>query len=263
MWFLPRVQFGRDRKAEALERRVSALQLALAECSEMAGRWTGFRREVTVGIAVLMLVLGFAVGVYREPIHEFVAGVTRAAGFSIPIRTGGDAYSAYRNGDYATVLRLTRPLADEGDVRAQSLLALIYYRGHGVPRDDIVAAKWFRRAADQGDGVAQFHLGLMHFEGKGVPKDYAEAAKWYRLAADRGNPEAQYNLGVIYASGEARETDSVSAYMWFSLAAAHFPVSDTRRNTAVTSRDLVAKPMTRYQIAEAQKRAREWKWSGG
>jgi TPR repeat protein len=102
----------------------------------------------------------------------------------------------------------------------------------------------------------------MYYEGQGVPQDYAEAAKWYRLAADRGYPEAQYNLGVFSASGEAWEADNVSAYMWFSLAAASFPASDTRRNTAVTSRDVVAKQMTRDQIAEAQKRTREWKPAG-
>jgi hypothetical protein len=69
------------------------------------------------------------------------------------------------------------------------------------------------------------------------------------------NPEPA--LALVYTGHH------LTAHMWFSLAAAHFPVSDTRRNTAVTSRDLVAKPMARNQIAETQKRAREWKWPGG
>jgi hypothetical protein len=63
------------------------------------------------------------------------------------------------------------------------MVALVYYRGHGVPQDHSEAAKWFRRAADQRDAVAQFYLGVMHSEGRGVPQDYAEAVKWYRLAA--------------------------------------------------------------------------------
>jgi hypothetical protein len=39
---------------------------------------------------------------------------------------------------------------------------------------------------------------------------------------------------------------------------AYFPTSDGRRDTAVTSRDLAVRQLTRDQIAEAQKRARAW-----
>jgi hypothetical protein len=46
--------------------------------------------------------------------------------------------------------------------------------------------------------------------------------------------------------------------VWFNLAAARFPASDTRRSAAVSSRDVAAAKMTHEQIAEAQKRAREW-----
>jgi hypothetical protein len=38
----------------------------------------------------------------------------------------------------------------------------------------------------------------------------------------------------------------------------HFPAADTRLTTAIASRDLVARQMSRDQIAEAQKRASEW-----
>jgi hypothetical protein len=65
----------------------------------------------------------------------------------------------------------------------------------------------------------------------------------------------------LYARGEGgTPQDNVSAHMWFNLAAARFPASDTRnRDVAVRSRDVVAGKMTAEQIAEAQRRAREWK----
>jgi hypothetical protein len=256
MSFLPRVRFGRDRRAEALERRVSSLQNALRECSEVASQWTTFRHQVTGAIAVSMLALGFALGVYREPITAFAGGLAQTVGLSRPAAT--DPYVAFQNSDYPSALRLARPLAEAGDARAQALLGLIFYRGYGVPQDFAETLKWFRRAAEEHDAGAQFYLGLMYSKGHGVPEDYAEGAKWYRLSADQGNPEAQYNLGVLYSAGEAWQADNVSAYMWFSLAAAHFPVSDPRHNTAVSSRDLIGKLMSREQIAEAQRRAREW-----
>ena len=122
------------------------------------------------------------------------------------------------------------------------------------------AARWFGLAAEQGDAQAQFNLGNMHSEGQGVPQDYGEAVKWYRRAADQGDPQAQYNLGLWYATGEGGAYDTVSAHMWFNLAAARFAASDNRnRETAIKNRDLVARQMTREQIDEAQRLAREWK----
>ena len=251
------LRFGRDRKEEAtLDRRVSTLQTALKQCAEAAARLRHIDREVMAGIAVLMLVLGFTLGVYREPIKEFVIGLAQKVGVASP--GADDAYAALQKGDYATVLRLASPLAAQGDTHAQTMLGLVYYRGHGASKDPAQAVKWFRLAADQGDAAAQFFVGLMYSEGEGVPQDYAEAAKWYRLAADQGDPQAQYNLGLFYFKGDAGPPDYVSAYMWLNLATAHFPAADTRLTTAIASRDLVARQMSRDQIAEAQKRASEW-----
>jgi hypothetical protein len=260
MSFLPRI-FGKDRETEELQRRVSAMQAALRQCGEVARRWTTFRHEVTAGIAVLMLVIGFLLGVYRDTIVQSFAGLSQAIGFTSPPPTADTAYTAYQNGDYATVLRLARPLATEGDARAQALLGLVYYRGRGVPQDHNEAAKLFRSAADKGDAPAQFYLGFMYSEGQGVPQDYAEAVKWFQLAAERGDAQAQYNLGLSYAKGEtgAGDPDNVSAYMWFNISAASFATTDPRRSTAMSSRDAVAAKMTPEEIAEAQKRARDWR----
>jgi len=100
----------------------------------------------------------------------------------------------------------------------------------------------------------------MYGEGRGVPQDYAEAARWYRRAAEQGDAQAQYNLGLAYARGEGVTQNAVEAHMWFNLAAARFPANDTRNRTAaVKNRDTVAGEMSSDQLAEAQKRAREWK----
>ncbi len=64
--------------------------------------------------------------------------------------------AAYQRGDYATALRLLRPLAEQGDAAAQNNLGVISANGRGVPQDDAEAAKWFRLAAEQGLVEAQF-----------------------------------------------------------------------------------------------------------
>ena len=226
----------------------------------MAKRWTEVRLEVMAIIAVVFMGLGFALGVYREPLQRSVGAALATVGIGSSRPDFETVNAVFQKGDYPAALRLAQPLADEGDARAQSIVAQIHYRGRGVPQSDTEAATWFRRAADQGDALAQFYLGVMYNEGRGVPQDYAEAAKWYRLAADQGDAQAQYNLGLSYARGEGVTPDPIAAHMWLNLAAARFPAADSRGRTAATrNRDNVAGEMTSDQLVEAQRRAREWK----
>jgi TPR repeat protein len=159
-------------------------------------------------------------------------------------------------------LQQLRKAAGEGNADAQTRLGLLYYRGRGVPQDYAEALRWSRKAADQGDAVAQFNLGFMYAKGRGeVPQDYAETAHWYRKAADQGNIDAQFNLGLMYHKGEGVPRDSVEAHMWLSLAASRAAGDDVKKFT--NARDLVAQKMTPRQIAEAQRRAAEWKPKSG
>ena len=176
------------------------------------------------------------------------------AAFAGPAAAGPfeDAGIAYQRGDYATALRLLRPLAEQGVAGAQYNLGAMYDKGQGVRQDHTEAVKWYRRAAEQGDAEAQSNLGLMYSNGQGVPQDYAEAVKWYRKAAEQGDALAQHDLGFMYAEGNGVTQDYVRAHMWFNLAATKGD------KDAVKNRDIMARKMTPAQLAEAQKLAREW-----
>jgi uncharacterized protein len=168
-----------------------------------------------------------------------------------------DAAAAYKRGDYATAVRLFRPLADDGDASAQVVLGFMYKRGQGVPQDFAEAVRWYHLAADQGDASAQADLGFMYELGQGVKQDFAEAVRWYRLAADQGVATAQTALGFMYEGGRGVPQNYVLAHMWFSLSAAR------GFRHAAELRDLLVDRMTPAQIAEAQKLAREWKPAAG
>ncbi len=163
-----------------------------------------------------------------------------------------DAVTAYERGDYATALRLLRPLAEQGDAAAQTYLGIMYYNGEAVPQDYAQAVKWYRKAAEQGHAGAQINLGFMYSNGESVPQDHALAVKWYRLAAEQGHDYAQFSLGNMYRRGQGVPQDNVQAYKWLDLAG-------SRIVSAFLNRDRVAAKMTPAQIAEAQKLAREWK----
>lgn len=106
---------------------------------------------------------------------------------------------------------------------AQYVLGLCYNKGVGIPKDDVEAAKWFRKVAEQ-DGelfssLAQFGLGDMYLNGRGVPQDYTEAAKWFRKAAIQGHIEAKAVLGQLYGLGNGVPQDYTEAAKWFREAA--------------------------------------------
>ena len=62
----------------------------------------------------------------------------------------------------------------------------------------------------------------------------------------------------MYYAGRGIPQDYIEAHKWFNLAAATYTAKEDR-DKAVKGRDHVAARMTPAQIAEAQKRAREWK----
>ena len=217
-------------------------------------RWSAW--HVTT-VAAVFLVFSFVIAIGLKPL--WFAIPQRILGFVTeqPAKRVDAAYAAYQKRDYAVALRLVRPMAEQGDSRAQSLLGLIYFEGRGVQRDEAEAMKWYRRAADQGDTDAQLEIGDMYHEGRGVAQDYSEATRWYSLAADRGNAAAQYNLGISYARGTGVPQDNVLAHMWFNLAATRF-TSPVSRGRAVGNRDAVARKMSPEEIARAQALAHEW-----
>jgi uncharacterized protein len=84
-----------------------------------------------------------------------------------------------------------------------------------------------------------------------VLKDAAEAVKWYRKAAEQGYTNAQTNLGVCYAKGDGVIKDPVEAHAWWNVASA-LGAETAKKNLAKIEKD-----MTREQIAEATKLAKE------
>ena len=91
-----------------------------------------------------------------------------------------------------------------------------------IRNDYVTAFRHWKPLADQGDARTQNNVGIMYEEGQGVPKDPVEALKWFTLSADKSDPGDQ-------------------------------------RDRAVRNRERVGKKLTADQIAEAQRRVRDWK----
>jgi len=115
------------------------------------------------------------------------------------------------------------------------------------------ALREWQPLAEQGEARAQFYLGMLYENGDGVPEDFGKAREWYEKSAAQGDANAQFYLGLMCAFGRGTSMDLVQAHMWYSLAAGN------GHARAALHRNDLAKEMKPAQIAEAQKRAREWK----
>jgi len=121
--------------------------------------------------------------------------------------------------------------------------------------------------ASRGDSDALFHLGLMHYEGWGIPQNYAEALRLFKVAAEKPHTQALLWLGDIYAEGKGVAKDYIEAYKYYDLATlqskhGELELSELYRDLSNKKRNDLALRMTPTQIAEAQKRASEWKPKG-
>jgi uncharacterized protein len=134
-----------------------------------------------------------------------------------------DAATATARKDYAGALRLLEPLAQVGDARAQTQLAMLYHHGLGVTEDDRQAAQWYERAARQGHAPAQFQLANLYAYGHAQPADGSDAmrlaAQWYFEAARQGHADAQYALGILFLAGSGVTQNAAEARKWFARAA--------------------------------------------
>lgn len=139
-----------------------------------------------------------------------------------------DAIAAYDRQDYEEAIRILEPLALEGDARAQSKLAWLYYGGS----DDEQRKSFmlWQKAAAQGLAEAQFYLGHVYYSGmvlsesweELVPVDRVRGLELFHKAAEQGYVAAKLKLGNLLMDTR----DFAGAAKWFlSIAEAAEPGS--------------------------------------
>ena len=70
------------------------------------------------------------------------------------------AQDAYEAGDYKAAFRLIKPLAEQGNARAQQNLGVMYYEGLGVIKNIVISYMWLNIAASKGEKNAKNNLGV-------------------------------------------------------------------------------------------------------
>jgi hypothetical protein len=117
-------------------------------------------------------------------------------------------------------LEQLRELAGRNDPAAENTLGLLYAEGderQAIKPDETEAARWFTKAAEHGSVSAQYKLGLLYWGGHGVPKDANKAYFWAVLARAGGQPGSK-DLAKVLASGMTRAQAAAieqQAEIWF------------------------------------------------
>ena len=134
--------------------------------------------------------------------------------------TGANAaYIAFDQSQYLTALKIAKYHAERDDAAALTLLGRIYENGLGVPRDELTAAKLYRRAAQLGYTEGLFSFAVMLAAGRGIEKNPEGAAGLFERAARTGHAEANYNLGLLFISGNGKPENPRRAAMHIRYAA--------------------------------------------
>lgn len=127
--------------------------------------------------------------------------------------------SAFEAGQYSRARELWRPLAENGDVRAQYALGRLHEKGKGVERDFGQAFIWYQKAAEKNHADSQYRLAVGYAYGLGVKRNEATGLSWLRKAANNGQKRAQKVLARAYEEGRLGLTaDPQQAKYWYDKA---------------------------------------------
>ena len=69
-----------------------------------------------------------------------------------------DGMAAYNRGDYSPAMALFKPLARQGNAKAQAAIGAMYRKGQGVTRSSAHAFMWLSLAAARGDSDARTEM---------------------------------------------------------------------------------------------------------
>ena len=130
-----------------------------------------------------------------------------------------EATREFRSGYDKAALTMLKPLADEGNPKAQYWLSHIYENGVGVKPDMTMAMALLQKSAAQGFVPAESHLGELYLHGNETLQDFGKAQTWLHKAAVAGDTRSQWMLGHIFALGLGVTADTAQAYGWYENAA--------------------------------------------
>lgn len=155
------------------------------------------------------------------PAPDPAAGLDLTPEEALARRQTSDCYLLFTIKNYTQAYEACRPIAANGDAKAQHHMAsLEMTRGnHGH------AFSWAERSARQQHPAGELLLGQLYQAGQGIQQDQAKGLELMQKAADSGSAEASYLAGLAYQDGVGVAPDATLADRYLQQAAreGHLP----------------------------------------
>jgi len=156
---------------------------------------------------------------------------------------------AFQNQRYKDAIQWYTKAASQGKGEAQFQLSVIYERGLGVEKNDILALHWMKRSANSGLSKAAFNYANMLALGRGLPSPQPEEAiVWYEKAAKAMQPEAMLKLATLYFNSD--KTEKIHQALSWSLKAQNIPV--TKKDATLLTEKIITAILERARNNDAQ-----------
>ncbi|KAB7886722.1 tetratricopeptide repeat protein [Poseidonibacter ostreae] len=117
---------------------------------------------------------------------------------------------AYSKGNYQEAFQKYTIAQKKGNFYANSLLADLYNKGNGIPKNQEKALELLKDV-DNVDGIAAYKLSFYYIN----KKDYDEAIELLTFAGNNNVKKAQYELSKIYRDGLITKDNPEKAKFWY------------------------------------------------
>ena len=127
-------------------------------------------------------------------------------------------FDAFEAKNYQVAAELWQKAAQEGHVRAQNGLGVLYRDGLGVDQNPEKAISWFYMSADNGYAFGMDNLASFYIDQGGAREMEVEAYKWLFIAtAINFDERANYKLYILSTKLERSEIRQAQdeAQSWF------------------------------------------------
>jgi TPR repeat protein len=150
-----------------------------------------------------------------------------------------------------------RKAGEQGNLAAQVSLGKMFFEGDTVARDPLEAAFWLHLSADFDDDAKSL-LATLYFNGHGVEKDIARAAELFRSLARKGDSEAMVQLALVLFEMERPPHDEIHGWLVRASEAGNFHARDMLEEIE-SSKEFDSVPEQEGLEAEASKIEEEYR----
>lgn len=116
-------------------------------------------------------------------------------------------FEAYEDGDMKTAIKHWNRAAAQNDIRSQTMLGLLYFRGDEIKTNYKKAADMLSKVFAEDDETLHITIGLLYYKNRAHGDEDIKALKLFEDAVDKVGADAQYNLGKLFLNGMGVDSD--------------------------------------------------------